>query len=44
VEGALGHKLELPDRLSQFMKGEKITISLPRDFGAFRVFLDELKT
>jgi threonine synthase len=44
VEEALGHKLELTDRLSQFLKGEKITISLPRDFGAFRTFLDELKT
>lgn len=44
VEGALGHKLELPDRLSQFLKGEKIAISLPRDFGAFRAFLNELKT
>ena len=44
VEGALGHKLELPERLSKFLEGEKIAISLPRDFGAFRTFLDELKT
>ena len=44
VEEALGHKLELPERLSKFLEGEKIAISLPRDFGAFRTFLDELKT
>jgi threonine synthase len=44
VEEVLGRKLELPERLSKFLEGEKITISLPRDFGAFRAFLDELKT
>jgi threonine synthase len=44
VEEALGRRLELPERLSKFLEGAKSAISLPRDFGAFRVFLDELKT
>jgi threonine synthase len=44
VEEALGRKLELPERLSKFLEGAKSAIALPRDFGAFRAFLDELKT
>jgi threonine synthase len=44
VEEALGRRLELPERLSKFLEGAKSAISLPRDFGAFRAFLDELKT
>lgn len=44
VEEALGHKLVLPNRLSEFLKGEKSAISLPKDFGVFRAFLEGLET
>ncbi len=43
VEEALGEKLELPDRLAQFLKGKKKILSLGNDFGEFKKFLKKLE-
>lgn len=42
VEGALGEKLELPDRLAAFLEGEKQVIEMGKSFGEFKGFLEEL--
>ncbi|PSL05641.1 threonine synthase [Cecembia rubra] len=39
VDKVLGIELELPDRLKEFMKGEKNAKGLPNDYGAFRAYL-----
>jgi threonine synthase len=40
VDDVLGIDLELPDRLQEFMKGEKKADELPNDFAAFREYLN----
>ncbi|SNS57414.1 threonine synthase [Belliella buryatensis] len=40
VEEVLNLKLELPERLEQFMKGEKKTTALKNDYAEFRRFLE----
>lgn len=39
VEHIIGEKLPIPARLQDFMKGEKKSLPLSRDFDAFRAFL-----
>ena len=39
VEKAIGGSVSMPERLAAFMKGEKRSVPLPRDFGAFKDFL-----
>lgn len=39
VDEVLGIDLELPDRLKEFMKGEKKAKKIPNDYGAFREYL-----
>ena len=39
VDEVLGIDLELPERLKQFLKGEKKTAALPNDYGTFREYL-----
>lgn len=40
VDEVLGIDLELPDRLKEFMKGEKMAEEISNDYGAFRAYLD----
>ena len=39
VEGITGHTVEIPERLQAFMKGEKQSIALSKDFADFKAFL-----
>ncbi len=39
VEAAIGKEIELPDRLSAFMKGDKQTVAMTKDFNDFKKFL-----
>ncbi len=39
VETAIGVSVAIPDRLAAFMKGEKKSIPMPKDFPAFKEFL-----
>ena len=39
VESAIGVPVAIPDRLAAFMKGEKQSIPMPKDFPAFKEFL-----
>ncbi len=39
VENAIKHEIEIPERLSAFMKGTKQSIQMPNDFGTFKTFL-----
>lgn len=43
VEKALGEKVILPERLSQFLKGEKKVIPMGKEFGEFKEFLKKLE-
>jgi len=42
VEKALGEEVILPERLSQFLKGEKKVIPMGKEFGEFKEFLKGL--
>ena len=42
VEKALDEKVILPERLSQFLKGEKKVIPMGKEFGGFKEFLKGL--
>jgi threonine synthase len=39
VEHVLGEKVELPEKLQEFLKGQKQTIELAADFSAFKSYL-----
>jgi len=39
VENIIGETVEIPQKLQEFMKGEKKSISLPKEFEAFKSFL-----
>ncbi len=39
VEKIIGEPVSIPEKLEAFMKGEKKSVSLPRDFGSFKQFL-----
>ena len=39
VENAIGNTIEIPARLAAFMKGEKKTVSLSKNFDDFKNFL-----
>lgn len=43
VEKALGEEIILPERLSQFLKGEKKVIPMGKEFGEFKEFLKKLE-
>lgn len=43
VEKALGEEVILPERLSQFLKGEKKVIPMGKEFGEFKEFLKKLE-
>jgi threonine synthase len=42
VEGALGQQIKLPEVLSSFMKGEKLTIPISKEFEDFKAALNGL--
>ena len=39
VDGILGIDIEIPEKLRAFMRGEKKSIELPKDFDNFKAFL-----
>ena len=39
VEGIIGKPITIPDRLAAFMKGEKRSVALPKDYEAFKAYL-----
>lgn len=39
VESALGHKVEIPQRLAAFMKGTKQSVGMSKNFAEFKSFL-----
>ena len=39
VDSILGSDIEIPARLAEFMKGEKKSIQMTKDFDAFKNFL-----
>ena len=39
VEGVIGSTVAIPERLAAFMKGEKQSVQLPKDFASFKQFL-----
>ena len=39
VEGIIGTAVTVPDRLAAFMKGEKRSVALPKDYEAFKAYL-----
>lgn len=39
VENAIGTEITIPERLANFMKGEKQTVSMSKDFTTFKAFL-----
>ena len=39
VENIIGQEIEIPAKLQAFMKGEKVSVELPNDYGTFRSFL-----
>lgn len=41
VEGAIGCKIEIPERLQAFMQGRKQSVNLGKDYEAFRKYLLE---
>jgi len=43
VEGIIGEKVEIPFKLQEFMKGEKKSIPLSKDFETFKNYLLSLK-
>ncbi|WP_373492985.1 threonine synthase [Aquiflexum sp.] len=42
VDKTLGIDLPIPDRLKEFMKGEKQSMSMGNDFGEFKEFLNQM--
>jgi len=43
VENIIGEKVEIPLKLQEFMKGEKKSLSLSKDFDTFKAYLLSLK-
>lgn len=43
VEGIVGSKLEIPEKLQVFMRGEKQSVALSKEFSVFKSFLLERK-
>ena len=39
VEKVIGEPVDIPERLAEFMKGEKQAVSLPKDFDSFKNYL-----
>ena len=39
VERVIGEPVEIPERLAEFMKGQKQAVSLPKDFDSFKNYL-----
>jgi threonine synthase len=39
VEGIIGEKVEIPQKLQEFMKGQKQSVELPKDFDTFKAYL-----
>lgn len=39
VQGIIGEKIEIPQKLQEFMKGEKQSIAMNRDFESFKKYL-----
>ena len=39
VEGIIGEQVEIPAKLQAFMKGEKKSVALPKDYDAFKAYL-----
>lgn len=39
VEAIIGHEIDLPQKLAEFMKGTKQSIQMPKDFEDFKKFL-----
>ena len=39
VESAIGAEVAIPERLAAFMKGEKKSVGMPKDFAQFKAFL-----
>ena len=39
VENIIGQEIEIPAKLQAFMKGKKVSVELPNDYGTFRSFL-----
>ena len=42
VEGIIGAPVDIPERLAAFMNGTKQSVSLPKDFAAFKAYLQTL--
>ncbi len=42
VEKAIGEELPIPERLAAFMKGEKKSVPLPKEYDALKNFLEEV--
>ena len=42
VEGIIGAPVDIPSRLAAFMNGTKQSVSLPKDFAAFKAYLQTL--
>lgn len=42
VEKAIGKEIEIPERLAAFMKGEKKSIPLPKDYPSFKEFMSSV--
>lgn len=39
VESIIGREIEIPAKLQAFMKGKKVSVELPNDYGTFKDFL-----
>ena len=39
VESIIGQEIEIPAKLQAFMKGKKVSVELPNDYGTFKDFL-----
>lgn len=39
VESIIGEKVEIPQKLQEFMKGQKQSVELPKDFDTFKAYL-----
>lgn len=39
VENIIGQEIEIPAKLQAFMKGKKVSVELPNDYGTFKDFL-----
>jgi len=43
VENIIGEKVEIPLKLQEFMKGEKKSLAMSKDFESFKTYLLNLK-